>query len=77
MIIRLIVIGLLVWVFFLIYKQVKRRRLRNKENGGSPREQPAKIVRCAHCGLHVPASEAIYRDKQAYCCPEHRNAGNG
>lgn len=29
------------------------------------------MVCCAHCQLHVPASEAVYRDRQAYCCEEH------
>jgi uncharacterized protein len=34
------------------------------------------MVDCAHCGLHLPASEAL-RDEaaRAYCSPEHRRAG--
>jgi len=76
MIIRLIVIGLLIWVFFLVFKQVKRRQRRDRENGEKPNEPPAKIVRCAHCGVHIPSSDALFRDERAYCCPEHRNAGS-
>jgi uncharacterized protein len=34
------------------------------------------MLDCAHCGLHLPASEAL-RDEaaRAYCCGEHRSAG--
>ena len=36
------------------------------------------MVDCAHCGLHLPASEAL-RDAQArpYCSTAHRDAGPG
>ena len=44
---------------------------------GPPREAaPEDMVRCAHCGVHLPASESV-RDSAArpYCCAEHRGAG--
>ncbi len=34
------------------------------------------MVRCSHCGLHLPSSEAVLGlDGQPYCCPMHRAAG--
>ena len=33
------------------------------------------MLACARCGLHVPASEALRIGAQAYCSPEHRDAG--
>jgi uncharacterized protein len=33
-----------------------------------------RIVPCAHCGVHFPASEAVERGGRLYCCPEHRDA---
>ncbi len=33
-----------------------------------------RIVPCAHCGVHFPASEALGRGDRLYCCPEHRDA---
>jgi uncharacterized protein len=33
------------------------------------------MVDCAHCGLHLPASEALRDGAHAYCCAEHRAAG--
>ena len=29
----------------------------------------------AHCGIHIPRSEALVLGSQAYCCPEHRRLG--
>ncbi|MCM5570700.1 hypothetical protein M6I34_09285 [Burkholderiaceae bacterium FT117] len=39
------------------------------------RRGPEKIVACAHCGVHLPASEAVRGDGEDYCCAEHRDAG--
>ncbi|RIK96614.1 MAG: hypothetical protein DCC72_04600 [Burkholderiales bacterium] len=32
------------------------------------------IVPCAHCGLFVPASDAVREDGFDYCSPAHRDA---
>jgi len=31
------------------------------------------MVRCKHCGIHVPARNAILEGDDWYCCPEHRD----
>ena len=33
------------------------------------------MVPCAHCGLHVPESEAVRGGGSVYCCDEHRRLG--
>ena len=39
-----------------------------------PRLEP--MVRCSHCGVHLPRSEALMGpDGQAYCCAAHRSEG--
>lgn len=35
----------------------------------SPQAQP--MVRCAHCGVHVPQSEALAHDNRWYCSRAH------
>lgn len=50
----------------------------------TPRNTPAEpssprlttMARCAHCGLHLPAPDAV-QDAQgrAYCTPAHRDQG--
>ena len=33
------------------------------------------IVRCAHCGVHVPVDEAVAGGDEWYCSTEHRDLG--
>ena len=32
------------------------------------------MVRCAHCGVHLPKSESILAGGNFFCCAEHRDA---
>lgn len=45
-----------------------------RTSSSAPREQtPEAMVSCSHCGLHVPASEALRSVSGAlYCSNEHR-----
>lgn len=41
-----------------------------------PRERQIEAMReCAHCGVHVPDSEAVRDGELYYCSAEHRRAG--
>lgn len=43
----------------------------------SPRiKQGADMVRCDHCGLHIPKNEAIRDGDKVYCSEEHRRLGH-
>lgn len=33
------------------------------------------MVRCAHCGVHLPQSEAYFDGKHTYCSEGHMKAG--
>lgn len=53
---------------------------RQAADQAGPVQKPApkaeKMVRCAHCGVYLPASESLVADGgEAYCCPAHRDAG--
>ncbi len=50
--------------------RAEQKRDRRKDKASS---EP--MVRCAHCGLHVPRSEALPREGHYYCCAEHREQG--
>ncbi len=32
------------------------------------------MVRCAHCGIHLPRSESLLSQQRTFCCAEHRDA---
>lgn len=36
--------------------------------------QPEAMVRCAHCGMHLPAVDAVAGRSGSYCTPAHRQA---
>jgi uncharacterized protein len=38
----------------------------------APRED---MVRCAHCGVHLPGSDAVRSGERLYCSAEHAAAG--
>lgn len=54
---------------------------RLRKGRASAPERPArvgKMVRCAHCGLHLPSDEALTDAAgRHYCCAEHRHLGPG
>lgn len=64
----LLLLGLVVWLI--------RRWLLNKGAGQARQQKPGgRMLRCAHCGLHVPEDEALISDGQSYCCEQHRQLG--
>ncbi len=36
---------------------------------------PQDMVRCAHCGLHLPKDDALQQGGRSYCCAAHRDLG--
>lgn len=44
------------------------------ESGGQRQVGSEMMVRCAHCGVHLPASEAIHDGERTYCDRAHRDA---
>lgn len=65
----LLAAGIGLWVF---NNWRQRRSLQDKRQTPAP---PAHMVRCAHCGLHVPEDEAVKADGRDYCSEEHARQG--
>lgn len=42
-----------------------------------PRALAQDILACAHCGVHVPKTDALMLGNQPYCSEEHRQLGSG
>lgn len=67
-------------VLFGIY--LIRRALRRPSGQAPGADRPAsgaenraeRMIECAHCGLHVPESEAVTGDGASFCCEAHRQA---
>ncbi len=51
---------------------------RDKKPGRSAPPPPKPLesmVRCAHCGIHLPRSEALLQNGQTWCSAEHARQG--
>jgi uncharacterized protein len=68
----LLLIALAVLALFLWRKLTARA---SPQSTARPPRIAEKVVACAHCGLHVPASEALTEGEHAYCCLEHLRRG--
>ena len=69
----LLVVGIGLWVLV--------KRLRGPGSGAGQRagtaagKPPLQMAKCAHCGLHLPAADALSEDARLYCSDAHRRLG--
>lgn len=68
-IVRLLIIGAAIWLAIMLLRRLISPRPRPME---SRTNATSTMVKCAHCGLHIPESEAILHHGHYYCCQEHR-----
>ena len=57
-----------VW-FWRKYKASLQAPKKTADPGAQP------MVRCAHCGVHLPRSDALPLGEHSFCCEEHRRLG--
>lgn len=71
----------LIWLLVLLLGYGwwrSKTRLQMREKKSSPVVNPAEapvvvVVACAHCGLHLPQTEALVQGPHYYCCLEHQH----
>jgi len=61
-IVKLIIIVLVVWLGFSIW-----RKLRQVKNNNIPQPSTRKMLSCSVCKMHIPESEAIIQNGKAFC----------
>jgi uncharacterized protein len=67
-----IVFTLIMWLLH-IKKTIIDRRNRDHANSQKAQDASEAMVRCAQCGIYIPASEAILIQSDiAFCSEEHR-----
>lgn len=65
---RLIFLFAIAAVVYLLLKSYRKNL---------PPKEPAAtedMVCCAHCGVHLPASESVRAGEKLFCCAAHRDA---
>ena len=66
----LVLIVLVVLAVWLV-----RRALRGPDQRDQPTIKEGDLVACAHCGVHLPRSEARQSEGALYCSEEHARLG--
>jgi uncharacterized protein len=70
---RLVVLVLLVVVAVWLVRRALARA--GREADRAARGAPDELVRCAHCGIHLPRAEARAAGATLYCSDEHARLG--
>ena len=65
---RLLLLLAIVVVVFLLFRSYRKKV--------TAQEKPLAedMVRCAHCGMHLPKGESVRADGLEFCSAEHRDA---
>jgi uncharacterized protein len=66
----MLVVGIGLWI---LLKRVRGAGL-DAPPSAKPRV-PQVMVECAHCGLHLPASDAVLEGSHVFCSDKHRLLG--
>ena len=65
---RLLFFGLVIFVVYWLLKSYRKQLLKH-DDVAPPAED---MVRCAHCGVHLPKRESLLTEGRYFCSDEHR-----
>lgn len=60
-----------IWLAVIILRHFYRRKISDQVK---PAINTQTMVRCEHCGVHVPRSEARQQDQKWFCSSQHLQA---
>lgn len=71
--IRYLLLAVAIWALFILLRHLLKRPEKQR-----PEEHPKTedMVACAHCGIHLPESDALKKGNLYYCCREHMQLEN-
>ena len=65
---------LLFAVLYVLWRVWKKRQSVSVKPPSERRPLEERMVLCAHCGVHLPESEALQEHGLSFCCEAHRAA---
>jgi uncharacterized protein len=76
----IVIVSALLFARLLIRQQDKSRNAGQlppaNSSGPAAKASPEAMVRCEHCGIHLPRSEAVLLNGRIGCCAEHAKLGH-
>ena len=64
----------LVLIVAWLWRSSRRKATSARDEEAPPQTGQQEMVRCAHCGVHLPHGEALVGRIGRYCSAEHRQA---
>jgi len=71
---RILIIIVIFIVIYLLLKYYRKQMPKKDVLGEDISKHRENMVRCAHCGVHLPKGESIMVDHKHYCSEVHRHA---
>jgi len=68
--IRLVILGLVIWLLWRMVKNFQARQNSKKKTGGNIEHR--NMVLCQFCSVHVPESEATRHGQKWFCSEGHK-----
>lgn len=69
---KYILVFLVVWVGYHLWRRARIADQAAQERPPQQGNTPMTMVACAHCGTHLPQTEALSDGDHFYCNAEHR-----
>lgn len=66
--IRLLIIALIIWLLLKLW-----RRYTTQKQVPPKGKSAERMVKCDHCGIYVPRSDALRQGERWYCGIEHQD----
>ncbi len=71
---KLIILGLLIWLGFRVYRIIQRRH--TMKTPAATKQIRGNLVQCNACGVHLPKETAITENGLFYCPPENSDCNH-
>lgn len=71
--IKFIILLVLAYVALRFWRQYKARQA-NQARTRAATDAPTQMVRCSHCKVYLPETQALHQDQRWYCSKNHLEA---
>ncbi|MFN4103415.1 MAG: PP0621 family protein [Tepidimonas sp.] len=76
-VIGVVVLGYVWWKHQRQQEQAERTRAAQRRATPAAPPPPSQMITCRHCGVHLPAGDAVRGAVGLYCSDEHRRLAEG
>lgn len=68
---RIVILAIIVWIAFKLVKRALLQQSSKSKDEEDTIASAENMVKCTHCGVHLPVSEALLANRLFYCSKAH------